>query len=584
MVPKGDPFTYTVGFFGLLDRAHNDYFGTLRFIFGTYNWYWLQNFLLTLFSPIIIKEPYSMSLGNFVLFGAATASFFRLARNLNFNLGISIFLAFIWWIYPSNYGYLTYQSIPVLALDAAFLCALAIATANMLVYAIDFTSVRNAIIAGLVAGLAIWGRGNSAPYLAMIIFIPFVFIVYQVWKLKAWKTYNRTLLGFILFCSILLFMSALFYARNWGALGDYYIHHATFVTRQVWNINDAMPYIKNIPGYFFIPVENLRSTISLSWVLHLLVITSLYIATKRNRSLTNHRSSIKLIALTGGLIYFATYFVNLVLFTDPLMNLVNALLIWAPMLVGLTLSIFALLASFILSTKMKLSRWVFVPVIILFVLYSWYQTDQRTPLVAPFPNAASPSEIEAFSLQLDKMLGDNGTLSLLYYEGYNHNILNYYRLKNGLPAFKRHEGKYWWHLWSPIEMPDHRKRVRKEIEDHIQKASFIIIPENLNYYFTILPYGISRYKQELADYINSPDSPELVVRMILHDNFLMRMLLVQRKDEAKGQGVPLVLPYGKAKVSDETEELRFGIDKTYWDRIRYEYPEYAELPTDKSSP
>jgi len=39
VVPGGDPFTYTVGFYELLDRAHENYWDTIHFGFTQANWY-----------------------------------------------------------------------------------------------------------------------------------------------------------------------------------------------------------------------------------------------------------------------------------------------------------------------------------------------------------------------------------------------------------------------------------------------------------------------------------------------------------------------------------------------------------------
>ena len=87
-VPTGDAFSYTLNFFMLLDLSHTSYWPTiLQILSGHGNgWYWLIQLVAAFFSPILFKEPYSVALVNFILFGVATASIFRLARYLKFGV------------------------------------------------------------------------------------------------------------------------------------------------------------------------------------------------------------------------------------------------------------------------------------------------------------------------------------------------------------------------------------------------------------------------------------------------------------------------------------------------------------------
>ena len=51
VLPYGDPFTYTSGYFRLLDDAHSKYFVTIaRIFYGDFSWYWLTNHYIAFLS------------------------------------------------------------------------------------------------------------------------------------------------------------------------------------------------------------------------------------------------------------------------------------------------------------------------------------------------------------------------------------------------------------------------------------------------------------------------------------------------------------------------------------------------------
>ncbi len=540
VLPMGDPFTYTFGFFLLLDYAQQDYWGTLRMILTSYNWYWLMNIPIVLLSPFLVKEPFSLSVVNFIMYGLATASFFRLARYLGFSAGFSFILALILWIYPVNYGFLTHSSVPVLALDAMFSGVLYVAIAHMLIYAIDPSKIKNALIAGGTAGIAVWGRGNSLPVVGLVIFYPLVVATYAVWKQKS----RPLLVNFMIFGLIAAGLSAYFYIINWTPITTYYTAHVVFVTRHAWNLHDAMPYIINIPGFFFWRTADSFPTISMSWISHALVFASLYVSFKRNKHLSeNQTKSFQLLSGTGAFIYFGTYVANIVLFTDPLLNIYNALLVYRPLLIGLTLCIIVVLSSFVIARKIRIGQWIMIPLAAVALAYGVFFTGLQTPL-ARASDRPTPREVESFALGLDELL-EGGTLSVLWYQHYNPVILRYYRAKNDLLDVKLYRNKYYNDIWSQYDYTEeNRKRIREEIKKHFEEATLIIIPEYSDLYYQHQPYALYKFRDEIVDYLNSPDSPRLVVLMILNDTPTARLLVLQREDEAGGKGEPLKLPYG----------------------------------------
>src|SRR5437016_1444815 len=54
-VPRGDPFTYTLSLYNVLELSRASFWGELKMTVTSENWYWLQNLLVAILSPIIVK-------------------------------------------------------------------------------------------------------------------------------------------------------------------------------------------------------------------------------------------------------------------------------------------------------------------------------------------------------------------------------------------------------------------------------------------------------------------------------------------------------------------------------------------------
>jgi hypothetical protein len=551
-VPLGDPFTYTYNLFRLLDLAHENYWGTLKLVLTSWNWYWLYNIPVTLLSPILIKEPFSISLVNFIMYGLASASFYRLARHLKFGPGLSFLVAMIIWIYPVNYGFATYSSISVLGLDSMFTGILYVSIAQTLIFALDPSKLKNAIIAGIATGVAIWGRGNSIPVVGMQVCLPVLFICYTIWKNKSLSM----LINLLVMGAIVIGLSAVFYITYWEPISTYYSGHGQLVTRQTWNLNDAMPYLKNIPGFMFWRAENSIATMALSGFFHLFELVTIFIAFGGKMRLSErHMRTAKILAGTGGFIYFVTFFVDVFLFSDPLLTMYNSLLIWRPMLTGITLSIIFVLYLIFNTYGINVKKWAAVPMMIVVLINGVYFTKLQTPKPT---SAASPQQVETFVKRLDELL-KGGTFSMIWYQHYNPNIIRYYRVKNNLPDVELYMNTYFNDIWTPLDYSDkNRKNVRWEIEKHFEEASVIVIPEFSDKYYQHQPYAIYKFRDEIVDYLNSGKAPRLVVRWILHDTPEDRLLVLQREEDAGGEGEPIKLPYGPstdAKGPDYSDKV-----------------------------
>ncbi len=540
VIPTGDPFTYTGGFFSLLDKAHSNLHEAFKVAF-TENWYWLINTMIVIFSPVIVKEPFSLSLVNFLMWGLATASFFRLARCLKCSVGFSFIVSWLIWLFPINYGFLDHTSISVMGLDAMFMGVLNVAIANTLIFALEPQKIKNALLAGLAVGFAIWGRGNSIAVVLLVVFIPLLFLVFKMCK----KIKERmVVVNFFIFSVISLAMSAYYYIKMWAPLKNYYTGHLEFAQRHHFNMKDVMPFIKNIPGFFFWRFENSLATISISLFSHLIILLSLYLSFRCNLEDAD-KKPLKLLSLTGAFIYFGTYFINIIFFTDPILNIYNCLLIYAPMRIGMALCMFSILAYFVMAKKIYIKQWVVYPMTVLAIIYGFCITKIQTP--PPNCDGPTPVEIESFAKNMDSFL-DGGSISFLWYGYYNQNILRYYRRKNDLPDYRLYTNEYTDDIWQQyFHTEEKRKKVRDGIRKYFENSSFIVIPEYIDSYNPDSPYSFCVFKDEISRYLNSPDSPRFVIRMTLRESSGNRLLVLQKG--VSGLGVPLKLPYGPRPVA-----------------------------------
>lgn len=559
-VPTGDAFSYTLNFFMLLDLSHTSYWPTiLQILSGHGNgWYWLIQLVAAFFSPVLFKEPYSVALVNFILFGVATASIFRLAIYLKFGVAAAFILSVMFWLYPYHYGYSTPVSLLMMQLDTAFLAILTIAAANTIIYAIDIKRTQNALLAGIFIGLAVWGRGNSLPYVLILLSCPSLFIFYKLW-ISAREGKKKLLFNFISFVSIVLAMCAWFYFCNWLAIKQYYADVPAVIDFSKMPIKNIISNLIIYPGMFFsrriceLPRPNPFETAVVTLVLHCIMLLALFITFRRNKNIeVSIRDALKIIAATGAVIYYGIYLYNSLFFSVPALMMPPS--VYAPMLAGFIFGTFSLIASFLLTQKAKIRVKESVAVvltIVLIVFYGGCLTRINTPLTSN-ADQTTPHEIERVALSLDSIL-DGGSLGILWYGLYNSAILHYYRVKNDLPTFRHYVNEYHSELWRWYYSSSNIDKIRAGIRKTFEEADFIIIPERLDSY-KYASYALFVSAEDVASYLNSSKSPKFVVRMVLHDNNNVRLLLLQKLKKGEvSKYEPIILPYGADQVASKTD-------------------------------
>lgn len=556
VLPTGDPFSYTVGWFKLIDRSHAK--GYLPNFFDMLtkpmSWYRLMSVTEAALAPILSKEPFSICIVNYLLFGIATVAFYRLSRRLGLTAAASFCVALVPWLWPVNYGFEDHTSLPVLALDAAFNAALFWAVAQAYIFVFDLRLAKSenasallrfapsAIATGLVIGIAIWGRGNSLPVVGLVVLWPALLALRITWRSHDVRIWIAVIIVGVIAGAIII----QFYAQFWGPLRAYYAIHDSLVEGNHRTLNDAMPFILNIPGFMYWRGENSAVCISLTLVSHLFALAMLVVAWWRRGPFSDPSHFAFRHLVTGGaVIYFGTYFVDMLLFanSESGLSIYQALLVWRPMLIGLSLMLVALGAEFLPRLSVRSINFIPAPLAALALGWGLMWTNIYTPwdLARILP---SPRTVERFAVNLDQF-ADNGRIAVLWYRGWNEPILNYYRLENDLLAANQFPYPEINAVWSMSDYSDQKRaRVLEQMKNIFEKASLIVIPEFLDQYSSDEYYAFYKFKQIWADWLNSATAPRFRVLMLLDESPEIRLLVIRRADIAKGQGDPLRLPYG----------------------------------------
>lgn len=544
VLPGGDPFSYTVGWFRTLDQARDNFFVTLGASFTNRSWYRLMNVMLVVFSPLLDKEPASICAVNYVVWGLGAAAFFHLGRRLGLNLAGSFLVALIPWLWPISYGFSDHTSTPVLALDAAFTGALHIALAMTLVFALDPRRTYAAVLAGLSIGIAIWGRGNSLPVVGLVVFWPCVTAFVTAIRTRDARAWINILIVALIAGSMIIE----FYSTYWDPLRIYYGAHANFFQRNSWSLDHAMPYLRNVPGQMLWHDLDSRTNRILSSVSHLASAGIL---------LFLWRSKFRNLAAAGAFIYFGTFISNLFLWNDPVVTVVNSLLIYRPMLMGLSLSLIALLLHFRPEIPTSFVAPIFVAALAWGMLWTSALTPRGSPLwfgtdaasARPADWRPSPATVERFASSMDTFLPTGTQMAFLWYNNYSGPLLAYYRLKVGFGEPPLFTGKHAADIWSMTSIPGEDRAARVAgivagIEEAFTQAGAVVIPEFVDDYATADPYALYRFRNDWAAWVNSDKAPKMRVVAILQESPAKRLLVLQREDVAKGAGEPLHLPWG----------------------------------------
>jgi hypothetical protein len=565
IVPSGDPFSYTISLFKLLDYSRDNYWGGV--FSGVFNqqWYWLYKLPVAILSPFLAKEPHILCFVNYLFMAIGTISFGRMALRLGLNLNTTLLLTLSLWLYPGIYGYRTTFSLFTLMLETSFYWILIAFASHLIIYLLDPGSRKNALIAGIFGGLAVWGRGNSLPYVLIILLMPTILILFRWIKNPA---INRNYIGSMMsFAVPFVIMTAWYYSVTYEQLRIYYWDWAQGTaceedqaTGFFSNPEEVLTGIKiiatNFPGVIFTRYPDHISSIASSMIMHLIVAISLMSALRKWKGKSSRKNRLLLSSsLVGAVLYFGNMLMMMLILAPSLGS--GEEFIYHPFLMmpaGLVFSMLTPLTALVSVKIVKkgIAKPLAIPVIsISILLYGFYFSKTLTPIDAS-PDVAKPNDVSNFAVNLEKIIGDNNLTILWYGQAYNRFILDYYRIKNGIPEGNYYASReeisllttsYTSECAENIPIEDFRKLLRKLM----LKSDYIIIPEEIrNFQFMMGQPGLANRREELAKFLNSSDSPKYAVKMILHDYYGTRLLLLQRLKFGKNpEGLDLLqLPYG----------------------------------------
>lgn len=563
VVPSGDPFSYTISLFELLDYSRDNYWDGI--FSGVFNqqWYWLYKLPVAILSPFLAKEPYILCFVNYLFMAVGTISFSRLSLRLGLNFNRTLILTLSLWLYPWIYGTHTNLSLFTLMLDTSFYWILIAFTSHVTLYALEPQNIKNGLIAGIFAGLAIWGRGNSLPYVIIILLAPMTLIGYR-W-IKSPRHTKQYLFPMVAFIGTTTIMAAWYYSLTFEGLRIYY-----WDWDQTGTCGDSLSLFKNLettlagikyilinfPGALIFRYPYSFWSILSTALMHGLVLWSLagaILKWKKQPSTTSHLLAIS--SITGTLLFYGNLLMMVVILAPSLGA--DPVEIYHPFLMMLVGFAFALLGPLVtLTGKTAFNNWterpVALPLIMIFILsYGYVATKTLTPDYI-WPKTATPNDVSQFATKLENHIGDSSISILWYGQAYNRFILDYYRLKYGLPGANFYTGReqisllttaYTDQCAENIPMEDFRKLLRKIM----RRSDYIIIPEDIRKFeFMLGQPGLANRREELAKFLNSSESPQYGVKMILHDHYDTRLLLLKRlKFDKNPDHLDLLkLPYG----------------------------------------
>jgi len=498
IIPWGDPFTYEMSYYELLNRIrYGSFLSAIEYIFIS-NWYWLQKILVFIFSPILISEPYSLCIINFFLYGFASYLIFIYFEQNGYNISISVFCSLLIWLYPINYNFIEYSALPIMGLDSTFLGALYCLIFSYLIFLNGTKKIINQLLFAICLCAALIGRGNSITVLGMLLLYPTINYILNLIKNKNFSDLKNFIIPSVLF----VFTILIFYGIQLKQILNYYSVFKGFFTN---SLGLTFPYIKHVPGIFFyypdmnkinLMVETDYRLVGLSLLSHLIIIYAIY----NSKNITNR--SLRLGLNTGIFIFYATFFLNLMLWMNPHINIYNAQLIWAPMRVG-----FLLIISITLTSKFeKYSKSVFnflsfIIIGSIFLISTNLYSTHKAELYKNKVNS-NPENIKKIQAFIKENSEDKKAIILWYGPYLNPRIVNYYSLKKGEKPINFYRDKYADDIWNQsFNDPKFIEKVKIGIENIFNEANLIILQEkSINY---SVPYAFGRYSNFISDQISN---------------------------------------------------------------------------------
>jgi len=534
--PFGDNESFITYYFGLINSAEKDYLGTLSsYLNPIYFRTHLSQILLTiLISPALVNEPFSIMVINFIAFGMAVTMLYRLAVEIGVGPAGALIVALIPWLYPTMYGNgITngYFSFLALNIDVFHYSLLIASAAAVISLVLKPESIFRAFLALGVCFVAILSRHNGGANVAFVILIPCMALLFSAFlKRKHYRdgpAFSISLLAPLLLAAFAIYQSSVSISNYYGPV---------FATKafELFNFHRISSSYHDYKNILDILIVGSHARYIPTIISHLIVFAGLTIAFFSLSKLNpTQRTTIRILALTGACVFYGTFVILICILGIRLFY--NSTHGFLPVLVGLSLSSIALIVwlflqkHFFFSTRKTFA----LPlVVIAFLSYgAWWERALEIRTYA----GPSPRDIEEFATSLDYET-HNENIAWLWFGRINRSVINYYRLKEGLPQILEHSNEYRNDLWLSNPSAD-LKRIELGIRKSIEKADFLVILEHpIAYQFFPYPYPFNLHPEQLIKVLNDPSTPALFICKRIPDlagDGFINVLLLQVKKPGK---------------------------------------------------
>jgi hypothetical protein len=524
IIPSGDPFTYTINLMILHKNLLDNYLYHAIKTFVSSQWYYAYKLPLVIFAEIIPFETFFYYFINYFYFFIFIVSFAHFLQLYQDNFKKNVVISFLLAIGPFLTGFRSSISLNVLQLDTQFFL-LSLSFFALLLAFLKKQQLFTSLLIAVVGGLFIWSRGNSIIYFSIISFFP---IIFYLLRLKN-KTINHNLLYLAIPVLTILIFFSWYMNFTFSALTEYYSYHAKLQISYKYSllsfIKNFVKIFINYPGRFITQESNLIYYVSLLINAFLLIFFTGIIFIKKIKEIIHRYYNSLLISILTYFFILIFLTINLSPWLDRNTYVDHASI---TMLVPL-ICVFAILVQFIF-LKIKINSFFFViSIILIFLQHNRLNQQDYEMLLSydeKFPNTAKPKELENFSINIFKET-NNEKIGILFYSFYNPPIIDFYRLKNNLPATSMTTENVLWVIY-PIPVGNPEEHVSKEkfkvyLKNVINEYDYLIMPLNIEEYSKAPTLLISKYYKETLEVLRESKDKFLPVK-ILNDRIKLVLL------------------------------------------------------------
>ena len=221
LVPRGDAFTYSIFLYEILNKSHESFGSTLRYVVESGNFIWLQHLLVLVFSPFLYNQRGSLIFINYFGFFISSVVVLRTALLCGVSrfwaFAITLLFAAMPWNFQALMTFNLASLMPEPIFVAASLCAM-----MLLCWVIACPySKKSAIAAGFALGATIWSRGNAFLYLAMPL-AGFAVAVSLRFIWPKWRLDTRVVASFGVAALTCAAMAAIYFYFTHRSIYNYY--------------------------------------------------------------------------------------------------------------------------------------------------------------------------------------------------------------------------------------------------------------------------------------------------------------------------------------------------------------------------